>query len=168
MTKQQRAKLRSIVAEIAHELRGRGAMTTKALIEEVIDRHGDLVEDAKEILIKEALAGWARKALKSSRDELKSPQFALPIELANIKLPAAIAIPDYDEDEDAPLWLPTEEATFEHLEAHLKMLRGSIAADMRKLKSIEQLHGYLAPIMADERRDEPIGRVLQEQVRAVA
>ncbi|WP_084398267.1 hypothetical protein [Henriciella aquimarina] len=164
MTNQQRAKLRTIVSQIALELRAKGAMTTRALVEEVMDRHADLIEDAKDMLMKEALAGWARRALKSDRDELKSPQFEMPYELAGVKLPAAIAIPyTDDDDEDAPLWTPIEDASFSQLEANLSMLRGQIAADMRKLQSIEQLHNYLAPFMADERRDDPIGLVLREQ-----
>lgn len=164
MTNQQRARLRSIVANIALELRAKGAMTTRALVEEVMDRHPEIVEDAKEMLMKEALAGWARRALKSDRDDLKSPQFELPMELSGIKLPAAIAIPEgEDDDEDAPLWTPIEDATFAQLESNLTMLRGSIAADMRKLINIEQLYTYLSPLMADERRDDPIGLVLREQ-----
>lgn len=164
MTSQQRARLRSIVSNIALELRAKGAMTTRALVEEVMDRHPDLIEDAKEMLMKEALAGWARRALKSDRDELKSPQFELPMELSGLKLPAAISVSDDDDDEDAPLWTPIEDATFAQLESNLTMLRGQIAADTRKLDNMQQLYSFLAPFMADERRDEPIGQVLREHV----
>lgn len=162
MTKKQRAKLRAIVGEIIQELRQQGRFSTKALVEEVIDRYPQLVEETKDQLVKEALASWARKHLKSEDAELKSPQFTLPIELAGLKLPSAISVRHDEEDEEAPLWTPIEDATFDDLEINVEMLQNQVSADMRKLKNLRQLHRYLAPLMADERRTEPIGKVLAE------
>lgn len=161
MTRQEHAKLRTAMRQLIDELQARGKLSTRYLTELVQERYPELIEEASTKLIREAIAKWARQMMKSEALALKSPQFAMPLEIAGIKLPQAISLPPTDDDEET-MWTPIEQATFAELEAHCTYLRGTVAADTRRLESLMTLHNYLAPHMADEHADEPIGPKLAE------
>ena len=69
-------------------------------------------------------------------------QFSLPFEIENI--PPAICFRDKDSEEIRfkPIWRATEE----HLIAYEGILRAQIAADSKRLLSIQTLHEGLRPI----------------------
>lgn len=160
MTKAQLARLREAVRQCVQELHDRRQGTTRGLVETVRERYPDLVEEAAEQLLAEAIANMSRRIMKSDARAAKSEQFILPALIAHLRLPATISVPHDDGDDDEVVWTPLEHASFAELDIHLAMLARSIAADTRRFKALTELREFLAPYMADTPDAEPIGAVL--------
>lgn len=168
MTRHDRIKLREAIRICIAELKAQGRFTTRELTAMMKARYDDIIVTAQDRLITESLASIARQILRDDTPSTRSHQLQLPIELAHIPLANALSLPpirDVANDEQAEsdyLWTDTYEATFAELEAHIQFLQASVSADMRRLVSLRSLYNYLAPIMADEHREDAIGPVLAE------
>lgn len=177
MTKHDRIRLREAIRICIGKLKAQGRFATRELTQMMVEDYGDLVSDASERLIAEALAGIARQLMKNDTPSARSRQMSLPLEIAHLRLPDSMSLPprnepmnDGDLGGDAEgvetdtefLWTDMYEATFEELEDHLQYLAGTIAADVRRHKTLTELHEYLAPVMADDHRTDAIGPTLAE------
>lgn len=150
MTKTQLNKLREAIRSVIGDLYTRKRGTTRWLVEEVIARHPDLVDEAKDQLLSEAIAKMARQIMKQETEPAKTMQMELPHVIKGLRLPAAISVPPTDnDDEPDTLWTPLPDATYSELERHIEMLQASVAADTRRLRKLRQLHQCLADYLPD-------------------
>lgn len=163
MSPREKAELRTAIRSSIDELQRHSRMTTKSLVDTVMDRYPELVDAARTKLVREAIAKWARQAMKKEAESEIAGQAVLPLEVKGLGIPSSICLPVKNEDDESEIeWVPLSDATFEELEVHISYMRGQIAADMNRLKKLEQLHDVLAPHMADDHREEAIGPVLHE------
>lgn len=167
MTRHDRVRLREAIRVCIGELKAQGRFTTRELTRLMTERYGDLVVEASDRLIAESLASIARSLMRNDTPSARARQLFLPMEIAHLRLPDSISLPPRNDESDETeggefLWSDISEATFNELEEHIQYLTGQIAADVQRLRTLRELHGYLAPIMADDRREDAIGPVLEE------
>ena len=161
MSKIHLAKLREAVRVIIVEFFENKRGTTRAISETVSERYPELVNDAAEQLVADAIANISRKIMKNEIVVAQSSQLWLPIEISHLRLPAAISIPtDGRSGEDEVEWTPLGDATISEVGRHVVMLQESVAADTRRLRMLSELHHYLIGHWPED-TESPIGNLLR-------
>lgn len=168
MSPQEQVKLRTRIRELVKERVSRGEKYSSAdLVDEVMRSFPDLVENAKDMLFREAVGKWSRAYIKSEAEAFKSAQFELPTQISHLKLPASISLPpapimegEEGQSGSEVMWSPIETATFAELEAHIRLLQNNVSAAYSSLSQLRALYQFLRPHMENGHRSDPIGPML--------
>lgn len=168
MTRSEQAKLSYHLRRMIKGMADNGMrFTTAEIYEATKEQLPDLIEEAKERLIREAVISMARQIMKEAQREdeaIRQNSLLAVDDMQNVDIPRCIAIPNVS-DRREMLWVPTMQASPNELMTHIKYLRKSAKADFEKAKRLQTFHDYLMRTVNPDDMDVPIG-ILLCQARA--
>ena len=163
MTKQERAKLATIVNQIIADLLHRGhRITTSQIVSEVHRVAPDLVEHVADQLINAALSSMANQQLKrasrNERDEMHISLFGN--REPGLTIPKSIALPSPKGAREM-VWVATTSATISELDQYLDFLAKGIKADQRKYQQVRTFRDNVVEMADTDDPDTPIRDMLE-------
>lgn len=164
MTKQERAKLRTVVAATVRNMQqeGNGRAVTSAIVAELWHIHADTIEAYRDRLISAALAAEVNSCLKrGNKAENEEIQFNLFGNSApGLTVPKSIAVPSPDGTREL-VWVQIQRSTLSEIDSYIDMLAQGISADQSRLKKITVFREQVAELTGGDDMDTPISELLE-------
>ena len=163
MTKKERLKLRAAMSGIIaeHVLTGE-RLTTGQVFEMTVVRFPDLIDEAKERLLRKSLVDMARSLLKEAgkQDQEEMQVNLFGNSLPELKIPKCIALPPEPGSREM-IWTSIMKATLAEIEQYTKFLSDGAHADLAKARKLEAFHTYVMSVSPSDDVDTPIEELLQ-------
>lgn len=168
MTKLDQVRLSEALDACIAELRPQGRFFVREITALVKTRYPQVVAEASERLLDEALAAMTRNRLKAPKPTNNYQQpLPLPPEIASLGISDAFSLlpteGDFGEEDRWP-WTTFYAATLADIDQHIRVLREKGRQNAATVKAFRQLRAYVTPIMGNRPHD-PIGPVLEEMGR---
>lgn len=164
MTRSERAKLRAALSRLVARLITSGERTTTGEIyERAKIEMADLIEDAREKMMREYVQNMARAVMKETVKRRASEVGLFTDEMQRIQVPRCIALPGPERE---MVWASTFDATLNELDRHIQFLRAGAAADMARAKRLRTFHDYVVRVSPDDDPDVPIREILGRHTKA--